>query len=530
MSRDTRENPTTICLIGGGATGTVVLHQLVEELAANPPHHHVDILIIEKNGAVGPGLAYSTPSNSHILNMSAGTMSAKPGYPDDFVNWANLNKTQWCTSYASEEIRPTDFPPRWVYGKYLDHLVKQSMELAVRCNIKVEVVADEVTGLSEVNNRLSIELQNRRSFLCDYAVLCLGNQASTFAEELEGYSGYFHSSWPASNFTSAIPSDEPVVILGSGLTAIDTLFSLLDQQHCGQVTFVSRTGLLPKVQAPAAKHTPTFLTVENLLLGKHPLCLRQVMELFKQEILSVEGENFDFEAEIHPNGTALEIMRRDLSRAKQARGIRYQAVLYATADYIGKIWNLLPPHEQHLFDVAYSSLWKVFRHPTPIVNAERIIGALEEGQLQVFGGVKCVIPSSDKSHFIVNLDTNHARNDLRTSEIHTRYVINATGQTFNLNKLSNPLIQSMMKKRLLASHPSGGIAVDYYTGRVINATGKKMNHVYAIGPLTRGVHFYTNALSENVKCAAQTVHDLLKQIDVASNDLTNDMQPQIVTP
>jgi uncharacterized NAD(P)/FAD-binding protein YdhS len=52
----------------------------------------------------------------------------------------------------------------------------------------------------------------------------------------------------------------------------------------------------------------------------------------------------------------------------------------------------------------------------------------------------------------------------------------------------------MLTDGIVVSHPSGGINVDYDTCRVIDATGQTSNSLFALGELTRGVHFFTNGI------------------------------------
>lgn len=502
-----------IIIIGGGAVGAVMLHRLIVELAQQPSGMQILISVVEASGRFGPGLAYSTPLNSHRLNMCAGSMSAKPEAPDDFVCWANANKSIWAPHEKEPDVQREDYPPRRVYGLYLENLIEEARGLAASRNIEINLVQGEAIAAVEDLNSIQVQMDTGRTVHGDHVILCMGNQAPEVCAEFCSHSGYFHTPWPASKFADVIPPDVPLVILGSGLTAIDTLFTLLDQGHVGKITFVSRNGLLPKVQSQGARHELSILNFENILVSnyRYPISLEHVGGLLRREIEQAEGPSFNFDEELRLDRPVSEALRRDIQNAKSGN-LRYQAVLYATADIIGKLWNLLPTQEQQCFEAAYASIWKIFRHPMPVMNADRVLEALDLGMLNVVGGLESITSASSKPGFVLQLATDHSRNPGGIRYIDTRFMINATGQGFNLTRLSSALIRFMVAHRSLMPHPSGGISVDYYSGRTIGASGRKSQRLYAVGPLTKGVHFYTNALGENVKCAARTARYITRQI------------------
>ena len=71
-----------LVIVGGGASGTLLAAQLLRN-ARGP----LRVALLEKMGRVGPGLAYSTESPSHLLNVPAGGMSAFPDEPEHFLRW-----------------------------------------------------------------------------------------------------------------------------------------------------------------------------------------------------------------------------------------------------------------------------------------------------------------------------------------------------------------------------------------------------------------------------------------------------------
>src|SRR6202023_716909 len=101
---------TTIAIIGGGVRGTLTAFHLVRR--ATPAR----VILIDQRPDFGLGLAYSTPSLRHLLNVPAGKISALPEEPDHFLKWLYANYD----SAAS----PVTFAPRAIFGHYLQSLLK----------------------------------------------------------------------------------------------------------------------------------------------------------------------------------------------------------------------------------------------------------------------------------------------------------------------------------------------------------------------------------------------------------------------
>lgn len=88
----------TVAVVGAGLSGCL--------LAARLAGRGRDVVLIERSGVFGLGLAYSTTNDSHRLNVRSGRMSALADDPGHFVRW--LDRTgQWSAD-------PNAFAPRRV--------------------------------------------------------------------------------------------------------------------------------------------------------------------------------------------------------------------------------------------------------------------------------------------------------------------------------------------------------------------------------------------------------------------------------
>ena len=75
-----------VAIVGGGASGVLLACHFLRNLSEN-----VQVTLIEKNPAIGRGIAYGTADPAHLLNVRAANMSAFADDPDHFWRWLQAN-------------------------------------------------------------------------------------------------------------------------------------------------------------------------------------------------------------------------------------------------------------------------------------------------------------------------------------------------------------------------------------------------------------------------------------------------------
>ena len=80
-------------VIGGGASGTLFVRNLLKAYLEKTIGNIDDIFLIDGNGFNG-GLAYQTTSHTHLLNMSVDSMSGIIGDDFHFKNWLSIIKPE----------------------------------------------------------------------------------------------------------------------------------------------------------------------------------------------------------------------------------------------------------------------------------------------------------------------------------------------------------------------------------------------------------------------------------------------------
>ena len=219
---------TSVAIIGAGASGTILANQIIEK-ACNESDVGITVFLIEKGPDFGPGLAYSSPLSSHILNMRADTLGIEKNNPLHFLEWL---RDQGDASFndANCEKYDINYPPRNIYGRYLKYILESTMKKTASSPCSLDLIRGEVVDIEHNGSFIQVKMADGNLISVDNVVLAPGNFPSSFLNELKGIKGYIPYPWPVKAIKENIPNDNPVCILGTGLSAIDTFFTL---QACG---------------------------------------------------------------------------------------------------------------------------------------------------------------------------------------------------------------------------------------------------------------------------------------------------------
>ncbi|MGJ0452107.1 MAG: FAD/NAD(P)-binding protein [Methylocystis sp.] len=159
--RPTSDDAPTVVIVGGGFSGSKTAAQILRR--ADAP---LRVVLVERRGAVGEGVAYATREPMHLLNVPAGRMSAWPDRPDDFVEWARRRHGN---------VHPSDFLPRQWYGEYVrDTLLASAADIGGSANLSV--VFDEVRRVARhPAGGWMLHLEGGPSVRADAVVLAIGH-------------------------------------------------------------------------------------------------------------------------------------------------------------------------------------------------------------------------------------------------------------------------------------------------------------------------------------------------------------------
>jgi uncharacterized NAD(P)/FAD-binding protein YdhS len=404
-------------IIGGGFSGLAT--------ALHLQRRHGDARIAWIRGRIpGFGLAYRTPDPGHVLNVRAERMSAWSESGDDFVRWLQRRHPG---RYAA-----SDFVPRAVYAQYLGDLEQQLTHHVHVLN------ADAVAARHD--RGWSIRLDSGESVAARHCVLATGNpgirqldwpERPNLVRDFWGWR--LQPDWQLPD----LPARGRVVIVGSGLSAVDAGISVIDGGFAGDIMMISASGALPHLHAP---------------------------------VQSAPGVDANAALRLQPTARHYLHAVRALADEHDWRHIVDSLRCHTT-----ELWRALPEQEQRRFMRHVASWWNIHRHRmAPEVHARlrasagfsvhrgRVLSVDANGELRWRRG----------GH--TSIDTLHA--DL---------VINCTGPAYAPGLLDSELMRDLLRQQLVQAHPLGlGIQTPQIPG------------LHVIGPLLLGERFETTAVPE----------------------------------
>ena len=192
------------------------------------------------------GPAYATCDPQHLLNVPASKLSVDANRACDFLEWA---------SARVEGVTGESFLPRGLYGDYLRHALDDAARASSGpglVRITGEAIALHRASTRGGDTRVRVAFRDGRSIWASHVVLALGNPPP---RPLAGDEGrVLNDPWRGCTST-AIRRDDSVVLVGTGLTAVDVALSLVGRGHRTPIRMVSRHGLLPRARRSPARTT-----------------------------------------------------------------------------------------------------------------------------------------------------------------------------------------------------------------------------------------------------------------------------------
>ncbi|TWD46063.1 putative NAD(P)/FAD-binding protein YdhS [Agrobacterium vitis] len=436
-----------IVIIGGGASGIVMAAHLAQNCDQAVKFR---ITIVEAGPHLGRGLAYSTSNPSHLLNVRAAGISAFAEVPDDFVRWLHANHPE----AAAEAAMADGFVPRMFYGDYLEDLLRTLSTSAQTAPVRI--IAQECCGLRQHEAGAEVLLADGSVVPAHFVVIASGYGVRSAAD------GPLRDPWQ-----EEVPQDRDarVVVLGTGLTMVDKVLSLLDADHQGPILAISRKGLLPRPHGP---HHPLSLSTADIPLG----------------------------ASIH-------YLMRWLTRlvvAHQAVGGDWRDVMDGLRPHIQTIWKHLPKDSRARFLRHAASFWDIHRHRMPQTQATRLQAALYDGKLAIKKGrFVDALTHGDRTILTYHDIASNTCCDLEADAVYDCRGIRRK----SIHGLP-PLLNSLLKQGQ-ARQDCLGLGLEFDSNfNLIDARGKSSHRIFGIGPVTLGTFWETIAIPD-IRLQAQHI-------------------------
>ncbi len=457
----------TITIIGGGASGAIILINILKHHANAP----IAVKWIEKTGEFGIGTAYSTNKDYHLLNVPANSMGIYHDYANDFFEWL-LKK-----GYAYTEH---DYVPRKIFGDY----IKDQLFLHLRNNISISIdlIQAEVTDINIdiENDGYILSLQNHKKINSNHIVLATGNFLPSDLKlnnmDYVNSENYCRDPW-SNQLNDNLKRTDDVLIIGTGLTMVDKILDFYHQIHKGKIICISRNGYLPFTHNPCSRHQKYTDYTQELLDAPNAL-----------DLFSITRKHIDIGIK---------------------SGIDWRVVVDSFRPSLPIIWNRISLKEKKRFLRNLGSLWTVVRHRIPIICADIIHLLKDKRQLQIVAGRIQEIEITEKG-FTVSYKERHSQEIL---QIQVQKIINCTGPQLNPLCTDSILFKNLFEKGWLCVDELGFGFNALADGRLLDNKNQVLPEFYTIGNGLKGILFESTAIPE-IRVQAYNLAKLLTESTV----------------
>ncbi|MBA2254371.1 MAG: FAD/NAD(P)-binding protein [Chloroflexi bacterium] len=454
----------TVAVIGAGFSGTMTAVQLLRSASAGRP---LRVVLIERSGDWGRGVAYAATDAPVVLNVPARGMSAYPDEPGHFLEWLRQR---------DPDAGPETFARRTLYGEYLAQQLTDAATDALPHG-ELDSVADEALAVegSGSGSGGTVRLASGAAIEADRIVLALGNFPPSDPPVTDRWfyrdRRYVGSPWSPAALVDLAP-ETPVLLIGTGLTMFDLIATLAARGHGGAIHVLSRRGLIPHVhRAPAAGCTAPVPAP--------------------------------------PAGGLRPLVRwlRAAARDAEARGCDWRIVVDGLRPELQSLWRSMPIDERRRFLRHLRPYWEIHRHRLPPPILDTFEAARRAGRVTLHAGSLRSFRAADGETAV---EVELALRGGTTRSIIVGRVINCTGPTSEYRKLEHPLVRGLFAAGLATPDPLHLGLETADDGALVDAAGRPSRIIFAIGPVRKGSLWETTAVPELREQAVALAGRLLK--------------------
>jgi uncharacterized NAD(P)/FAD-binding protein YdhS len=463
----------TIGIIGAGFTGTMTAVQLIEKATAP-----CEITLINERETLNRGIAYNPYSDKHLLNVITAKMSAFPDQPDHFLDWI-MEREDF--KNKDKVFIANSFLPRQLFGDYLVTIWEKYQAIAKSKNIKLTVIESFVVDLEMHPNSVELWLDNNDKLMVDYGIIASGNQVpkNPRIENPDFYQSknYFQNPWKINSVLNINPH-LPVLIVGNGLTMVDTVIALLEQGFKNEIYSISPNGF-------------------NILPHRHNGLKYTKLTEELQDDMSL----YDLVKLVHKH-----------IKAVREYGATAEPVIDSLRPFTQNMWKRFTEEEKNIFMSRFRHLWGVARHRIPIHSHDKLQQLRIDGRLKINSGRLLNFTEVEDGIMVDYFD----KKDHTNKQVKVSRIINCTGPDTDLKNIENSFLKNCLLKGLLKQdNLKLGIVADTTTFQVIDANNQPHSNLFTLGGNLKGELWESTAVNE-LRVQAESLAERLKSQNQAT--------------
>jgi uncharacterized NAD(P)/FAD-binding protein YdhS/quercetin dioxygenase-like cupin family protein len=434
----------TIAVVGGGFAGAALAYHLLDQGDAG-----LRVNLVEMGPWLGRGIAYGFESDVFRLNVPASRMSLDPDVPDDFVR------------FAAAEQCPDAFLSRALYGQYVTARLGDKVRSQPG---RLRIWRDEAVQIDDQG----VLLRHPGRVPADAVVLATG-----LAPRL--LPAWNHprmvDAWDECALAT-LPRQGSLLLVGSGLSALDVLAFLDAQGFRGRVTMVSPRGHLPFA------HNASSSPPGALDLADTPT---RLLPLFRR-------------------------VRQHLAEAA-ASGTPWRDAFDQLRPALAQAFTALPAEERARFMRHVRPFWDLARHRAAPDSLARAEAWQRRGALRLWAGriQREESPTPDKLRVTLLLRDGSTREEAFDAGVR------CVGPALDHREAETPLLKALLPSgRAQLASPTLGLATDS-EGRILTSKGEPSQTLFALGAPRRGCTWESTSVPEIASHAKALARLLLRE-------------------
>jgi uncharacterized NAD(P)/FAD-binding protein YdhS len=350
------------------------------------------------------------------------------------------------------------FAERRLFGRYLREILDEAVASG-----GAEVIERTAVRADRDHARWRIGLGDGSSVEAQALVLAVGNQEPELLSAFAGAGRRFIRNPWGDDARAAVAelaaTGEAALLVGTGLTMVDLVLSLEAAGHRGKVVALSRRGLIPRSHVD---FEPAPIRSSDL-----PADLRALFRWLR----------------------------------RRSAEVGWRAAVDSLRPHSQPLWQGLSGDEQRRFLRHVRPWWDVHRHriaPEVAATVARLIG---EGRLEVLAAR--IVGARDTEH---GLEADFRRRGASTVQSGTfAYAFSCTGPLHSITRTRDLLLRNLLD--------SGQVRPDRLgIGLEVEGTARVGEHLWAMGPLTKGRYWEIIAVPDIRDQAAAVADDIEREL------------------
>lgn len=477
-------------IVGAGFAGTATaLHFLLKAaedtaLSADKP---LKLTMLERSPQqMHGGIAYGrVPAFEYNLNLSSKRVTpfAAGEKPDDLPSFEDyiLARAKDDPGFENNLVNPS----RQVYGQYLHDLMDAAVA-RTGGKVQLERRYDEAVDLNDTPHGTTVHLKSGDTIDAAHVMLATGFKEAVmpkFAFNAAAHPQFldYPYSHRANTFFDKLlggannAADKSTLVLGTGLSAMDTVIRLLDGGYKGKITMLSRK----------AQFHPTYKT----FLDKSYMEAGLQGEPRDPATLPFTKKDPDFMAAVRDGDAPQRVFKEMLYefRKRQREGYTSEEILSHWEKSVPELFERMPA-ETNKFLAVNETLINLLRVGTTPEITEKIFAAVDSGQIDVIGGTVKNIRAGNKGFGVDYVLNDKLGRPLPEAPIETRRfdtlisgIGNSTKYDLPPREIGDALWRRLREKDAFQGHVlRDGVAVEHdFTLK--NGNGAPYHNVSAVG-------------------------------------------------